>query len=124
MIALAILLGSFGSLFLLWLLWIVISGLSRAHADGRLSPHVIAVGTGIAYIALAWDVLCNVMICTFVFLDVPREATLSQRLRRLLLTTGWRQCLALWFAVDLINPFSADPSDPHIHIPELKGTHE
>ena len=117
-IAIAILLGTFGCLFLLFLLWIVISGLSRAHAEGRLSPHVIAVGTGIAYIGLAWDVLCNVLICTVIFLDIPREATLSQRLRRLLLTTGWRQRLALWFAVDLINPFSVDPSDPHIHIPQ------
>ena len=115
--ALVILLGSFGSLFLLWLLWIVVSGLSRAQAEGRLSPHVIKVGTAVAYCALVWDVLCNVLICTWLFLDMPREATLSQRLRRLVLTTGWRQRLALWFAVDLINPFSADPSDPHIHIP-------
>jgi hypothetical protein len=63
-IAIAILLGSFGSLFLLWLLWIVISGLSRAHAEGRLYEHVVTVGIGIAYFGLIWDLVCNVLICS------------------------------------------------------------
>ena len=116
MIAAYVLLGSFGSLCLFWLLWIVISGFHRAQAEGRLTPFAITVGTGISYFGLVWDVLCNLLLCTFLFLDIPREPTLSQRLRRLVLTTGWRREFAEWVSEALINPFSTDPADPHIHL--------
>lgn len=116
MIALYLALGSFGSLFLLWLLWIVVAGLSRASQERRLSPLITHVGVAVAAFGLAYDALCNVLICSFIFFDLPREATLSQRLRRLVTSTGWRSRLAIWFAVNLINPFSADRNDPHIHI--------
>lgn len=117
MIALYLALGSFGSLFSFWLLWIIISGLSRAAKEDRLSPLIIHIGVAVAAFGLAWDVLCNILICTFLFLDFPREPTLSQRLRRLVVSTGWRKSLAIWFAVSLVNPFSIDRNDPHIHIP-------
>lgn len=117
MIALYIALGSFGSLFNFWLLWIVIMGLSRAKDEGRLSPTMIWIGTATSYYGLVWDVLCNIFICSFLFLEFPREATLSQRLRRLVMTTGWRSSLATWIAVDLVNPFSVDPKSPHINLP-------
>ena len=99
-----------------WLLWIVISGLARARDEGRLSPLMVKIGIALAYFGLVWDVLCNIFLCSFLFWEFPREATLSQRLRRLVLTTGWRQKLALWIAVDLVNPFSPDRNDPHIHL--------
>lgn len=118
MIAAYIALGSFGSLFLLFLLWIIITGLGRARDEGRLSPLITRIGIVISYIGIVWDVLCNLLICTFIFLDIPHEPTLSQRLRRLVLTTGWRSRLAILFAVNLINPFSVDRNDPHIHIPK------
>lgn len=116
MIAAYLLLGSFGSLFFFWLLWIVIMGLSRARDEGRLSPLMIKIGTATAYMGLVWDVLCNIFICSFLFIEFPREATLSQRLRRLVMLTGWRSDLALWIAVNLVNPFSVDKNDPHIYV--------
>ena len=117
MIALYVLCGSFGSLFFFWLLWIVIMGLSRARDEGRLSPTMVRIGIATAYMGLAWDVLCNIFLCTFLFLELPHEATLSQRLRRLVMATGWRSKLALWVAVELVNPFSVDRYNPHIHLP-------
>ena len=121
MIALWLVLGSFGSLFCFWLLWIVIMGLSRAKDEGRLSPAMVKIGTATSYFGLVWDVLCNIFLCSWIFIEFPREATLSQRLRRLVMTTGWRQRLALWVSVELVNPFSVDRNDPHIHLPE--GSH-
>lgn len=104
-----------------WLLWIVVAGLMRAEAEKRVSPHVRQFGLLVVAYGLVWDVLCNIFICTVLFLDLPREPTFSQRLRRLVTGRGWRQRLALWFAVNLINPFSADRNDPHITIPSERG---
>ena len=119
MIALYILLGSFGSLFILWLLWIVVMGLSRARDEGRLAPSTIRVGKFVGYAALVWDVFCNMLPCTLFFLQLPHEPTLSQRLRRLVMTAGWRSKLATWVAVELVNPFSVDRNSPHIQLPKV-----
>lgn len=106
-------------LFIFWLLWIVVMGLSRAKDEGRLTQPVIFFGTAVAYGALVFDVLCNIFICTILFLEVTnyiKEPTLSARVRRLVFASGWRQKLALWIAVDLINPFSVDQTNPHIKV--------
>ncbi len=125
----AILLGSFGSLFLFWMLWIIVMGFARAQAQGRLSLTATVVGTVIEYAGLVWDVTCNVVICTALFLEVPFEPTLSQRLRRLVNTPPasanrfmqayrcYKQALATWIAINLVNPFSPDPASPHIPLP-------
>ena len=73
-----------------WLLWIVVAGLTRANNEGRISSPVLHFGRAIVAYGLVWDVLCNVALCTVLFLDIPREPTFSQRLRRL----GERLCHA------------------------------
>lgn len=102
-----------GALAICEILYIVVMGLERARDEGKLSPACVKAGMAFMYASLLWDVLCNLFVVSFVFLELPREATVSQRLRRLVQQTpGWRRSLATWFAVNLLNPFSN--GGPHI----------
>ena len=108
--------GGFLSLLVLELAYIIVMGLDGANKQGKLPPWFVKVGKVFAAVGLVWDVLCNVFITTFIFMELPREATISQRLRRLVQQpTGWRKPLAVWFSVNLLNPFSY--GKPHIKIP-------
>jgi hypothetical protein len=103
------------ALGILEVMYIAVMGLQRAHDEQKLKPWAIKAGTVFMYFGLLWDVLCNVLIATVVFLEFPREATISQRLRRLVQSPqGWRKSLAIWFAESLLNPFSN--GGPHVHI--------
>jgi hypothetical protein len=79
---------------------------------------MVKFGEGIAAFGLVWDVLCNILAATVVFLEPPREITVSARLRRLVMgdPTALRTRLAIWFARVLMNPF-CKPDSPHIPLP-------
>lgn len=106
--------GTIGSFFILFLLWILVEGFDAARQDHILPAGVMFIGYCIFGFGYLWDMWCNVL-CNIVFLDRQREFTVSERLRRLVRTTGWRRDLAVWFAESLINPFSV--GGPHIKIP-------
>jgi hypothetical protein len=110
--------GALLALLLFWIMWAAISAMSRARDEGRLSTAIIRIGEAFAAFGLVYDCLCNIAICTFLFAEFPREPTLSQRLRRLVMGSGWRSRLAIWVAMNLVNPFSIDPKDPHIPLPQ------
>lgn len=108
---------SFAALVILELMYIVVMGLQRAQEAGTLAPWAVTVGTGFMYAGLLWDVICNLFVATAIFLEFPREFTVSARLRRLVKNPdGWRKRLAKWFSVNLLNPFSNN--GPHIPIPD------
>lgn len=97
-------------------MYVIVMALDRAHDEGKLAPASVVIGYAFMYFCLVWDVLCNVFIASLIFLELPREATISQRLRRLVkLPAGWRKTLAIWFATHLLNPFSN--GGPHVDIP-------
>jgi hypothetical protein len=105
------------AVFILWVMFVIVMTMAQLRDAGRLSPLMINVGLTIAYVGLVWDVLCNIFIASVVFLEVPFEATVSARMRRLVTTVGWRADLAIWFAEVTMNPFC--PIDnPHILIPK------
>jgi hypothetical protein len=102
------------SLAVLWVLYLAVMALQRAREAGQLAPFAFKAGQVLLYFGLLWDVLCNLIIVSIMFCEVPREATVSARLRRLVHgPDGWRRRLATWYAVVLLNPFS--PS-PHIRL--------
>ena len=64
--------------------------------------------------AYFWDILCNLIVLPFVFLELPHEFTVSARIQRHAVeSSGWRKNLSVWFATKLINPYSPTP---HIHL--------
>lgn len=105
------------SLFILWVMFVVVMTMRQLRDVGRLSPFMVNVGISISVIGLVWDVLCNILIVSILFLEFPWEATVSARLRRLVGDKSWRGLLARWFATVTMNPF-CPPNDPHIRIPE------
>lgn len=105
-----------GSYLTLFLMWVLVTNFERARNDGQLKHSVVVFGYLVAGIGYLVDVWCN-LLSTFVFLEPPREFTVSERLRRLVQTSGWRRTLATWFAITLINPFAV--GGPHIIIPSV-----
>jgi hypothetical protein len=103
------------SLAVLWVLYLAVMALQRTRDAGQLAPFAFRAGQMLLYFGLVWDVLCNLVIVSIMFCEVPREATVSERLRRLVRgPDGWRRRLATWYAVVLLNPFS--PNGPHIPV--------
>lgn len=105
------------SLAVLWVMYLAVMALQRARDAGVLSPFATRAGQALLAVGTVWDALCNLLPVTVIFVEWPREATVSARLRRLVQSPpGWRRRLAVWYAVVLLNPFS--PGGPHIEIPQ------
>lgn len=97
----------------LWLFYLAVMNLSGVKKSGGLNSPAKAIGYLIFVIGYLLDVIINVATVSFIFLDPPRQWTVSQRLQQYVDgRPGWRRNLALWFANNLMNPFS--PGGPHI----------
>ncbi|HWT40971.1 MAG TPA: hypothetical protein VN081_06960 [Dongiaceae bacterium] len=108
-------------LFTLWIMFVVVMTMEQLRDAGRLTPGMIRFGEGFAAAGLVLDVYCNLVIATtMVFWEEPHEMTVSDRLRRLVISSRWKwqRKLAIWFAATLMNPF-CQPDRPHIKIPKL-----
>lgn len=115
MIALALGLLAVLAIPILWVLYLAVMGLSRVKQEGALSRPALIMGYPVFALGYLWDFLTNVFVVSFIFLDVPRQFTVSQRLQQYVDgADGWRKTLAIWFAVNLLNPFS--PGGPHIKV--------
>src|SRR5690606_38908032 len=80
--------------------------------DGLLTTPQKVFGYPTLAVGLALDLVVHATLGTILFLELPREWTLSGRLWRLSTTgTGWRQSLALALRAQLLD--SADPSGEH-----------
>ena len=82
--------------------------------DANLTGPLYIIAYAFYLCAYAWDIVCNLLVVPVIFMEFPREFTVSARLQRLIDgSSGWRRNLALWFAVKLLNPFS---NPPHIRV--------
>lgn len=107
MTALAIL-----SPWLLFILYAAAMHLKHVRDDGKLTKAQAVLGYPWVALGLVIDVAVNVVICTPLFMEMPREWTVSSRLWRLSNgDPGWRQKLALALRAGLLD--SLDPSGIH-----------
>ena len=112
MIVLYTLLIAFGSFYLLWILYLAVMNLKRVKDAGLISPLALTLGYPVLFIGYLLDVLVNITVLTLVLLELPKELTVTARLKRHNRTsTGWRKSVAVWFE-PLLDPF--DPSGDHI----------
>lgn len=102
--------------FIFWFAWAGVSGLMDAYEEHLLTPPVIVAGKIAVFFGLLYDVCYNTVPASILFWEPPREYTLSERLRRLVHTSGWRKSLAVWIALNLVNPFSSNQAEPHIKL--------
>ena len=98
-----------------WILWIIFAAVMRlkqVRDAGKLTPAMKVFGYPALALGLAVDFVVNVVFGTLVFLQLPREMTLSSRLWKLSNgEEGWRKNLATWIRVQLLD--GLDPAGVH-----------
>jgi len=98
-----------------WILWIIFAAVMRlkqVRDAGKLTPAMKVFGYPALALGLVVDFVVNVIFGTLVFLQPPREMTLSSRLWKLSNgDEGWRKDWATWIRVQLLD--SLDPAGIH-----------
>lgn len=95
-----------------WAVYVLVMGVYRAHLSGRLGTVALILGLPIVVVGIVLDVLVNIFIATFLFLDLPREFLMTSRMIRYRNTdTGWRAKLSQFICDNLLDIF--DPSGNH-----------
>lgn len=102
-----------GSIYVLWLFYLAVMNLAKAKESGTLSKTALYLGFPIFIVGYALDIFVNVFVMSFLFLEVPKEWTVTGRLKRHIYFSpgGWREALASWFCHNLLNSF--DPNGRH-----------
>ena len=106
------LLIALGATYALWVFYIAVMGLKRVRDTVGLSPWALRFGYPILIVGYVLDVLVNWFVFTVVMLEIPKELTVSSRLKRHNQeSTGWRLAVVK-FIEPLLDPF--DPSGNHV----------
>lgn len=99
-------------LYALWVVYLAVMSLKRAKEAGLLTTTTKCFGYPVLFAGLLLDFLANALVLTVLLVELPREGTVTSRLKRHNATsTGWRKAVAAW-AEPLLDPF--DPSGDHI----------
>lgn len=99
-------------LIIFWYAYILVMGLYRAHLAGRLNNFTFVVALPALVVGYIMDIIANIFIASFVFLEPPRELLVTARLQRYIKgPTTWRRDRAFWICHTLLDYF--DPSGKH-----------
>lgn len=101
----------FLSLYVLWVFYLAVMNLKRARDAGTLTRNALYLGYPVLLIGYGIDVLVNLTVCTILFLEIPKEWTVTGRLKRHLYHSepgSWREVIAAWFCANLLNSFDPD----------------
>lgn len=98
-------------IYILWIFYLAIMNLKRARDSGYLTGFVKYPSYLTLFIGLIVDFIINVIPCTFIFIELPKEFTVTSRLKRHINNEGWRSNVASWICMNLLNQF--DPSGNH-----------
>lgn len=95
-----------------WVLFLAVMNLERAKKRWSLTKIQQVMGLPIVVIGYLLDVFYNVTLCTVLFLELPKEPTISQRLERYIKDneTDWRHRQAMWWRETLLADFDKDGS--------------
>jgi predicted transporter len=100
------------SIYALWIFYLAVMNLKRAKDAGLLSKTAMILGYPVLIVGYVLDCFVNVTVMTVVLMELPRETTVTSRLKRHNKDSkGWRKAVAVW-AEPLLDPF--DPSGDHI----------
>lgn len=99
------------SFYVLWVLYLAVMNLKRVKNLGLLKPVAVVLAVPILVLGFLLDVILNFVVMTVILLEIPRELTVSERLKRHNEKGGWRKKVAQLFE-PILDPF--DPSGNHI----------
>lgn len=104
--------GAFLALYALWVFYLAVMNLKRVRDAGQLHKTAAVLGYPVLFVGLALDIVLNWTVMTVLLLELPKESTISSRLKRHNeVGTGWRMHVVRFFE-PLLDPF--DPSGDHI----------
>lgn len=105
----------FVAFYITWIFYLAVMNLKRARDAGSITKVAYRFGLPLLYIGLLIDLLVNVIFVTILFLEIPKECLITQRLKRHANgPDGWRRSMAIWLAKNLLDTF--DPSGVHVKI--------
>ena len=85
--------------------------LKQSYDSGKLHGFALAAGRTVLAVGLLVDFAVQMTVATVLWLELPREATVSARVARLCESGhGYRKDLALWFRRVLLAPFDRSGS--------------
>lgn len=100
------------SIWALWVMYVCVMRLKMLRDAGTLTLGQKVFGYPTLFVGMVLDLLVNIVICTLLFLELPREWTVSARLwRHSNDVGGWRKKLALLLRTQLLD--TADPRGVH-----------
>lgn len=92
--------------WLLWVLFLATMNLGQAKAEGKLKGFALYAGYTVLAFGLLVDFVVQITVASLLWLELPRELTVSARVDRLCRTgSGYRLALALWFRRVMLAPF-------------------
>lgn len=98
--------------WMLWVFYLAMMSLWRAQRAGTIGRVAFIPGYFTLLIGVLLDVLVNVTLMSIVFLELPSQWLVTQRLKyHNLHGQGWRQRLARWVCKNLLDAF--DPTGCH-----------
>jgi len=110
-----ILVGSFVAFAVLWVIYLAVMNLNERK--DMLKGANKLFGTVVFYLGLIWDFIVQVGPASLLWVELPREMTVSARVARHCKASPkgglplYRHKLALWFRDNLLKPF--DESGGH-----------
>ena len=96
----------------LYVFYAAVMNIKRVRDAGKLTTLGKVFGYPTLVIGLVLDLLVNVLVMSVILLEIPREFTVTSRLKRHHAdSTGWRLAVVLFFE-PLLDPL--DPSGDHV----------
>ena len=92
-------------LYVFFILYVASMNMIRAHAEDKLNGLLWVLCVPFVAFSLAVDILHNVTLFSLFFAELPKELTVTDRLKRHVNESTWRGPLARWMAEVLLNPF-------------------
>lgn len=97
--------------YLLWVHYVAVMRLMQVRDAGQLTAAMKAIGYPALVVGLLLDLIVNTFVATLIFVELPREFTVSARLTRHSESTGWRQRVAVAIRTALLD--NIDPNGVH-----------
>ena len=102
------------SLYALWIFFAAVMCLKTVRDKGLMNTQIKVLGVPVLFVGYVLDAVLNVLVMTVICLELPRETTISARLKRYNRdprTWWWRRKVAAVFE-PILDPL--DPSGDHI----------
>lgn len=98
--------------YLLWVHYVAVMRLMQVRDAGHLTSAMKAIGYPALFVGLLLDLIVNTIVATAIFVELPKELTVSSRLtRHSERGEGWRKRVALAIRTALLD--NIDPNGVH-----------